>query len=144
MQNKAIHIIHCPTEEMVADFFTKPLQCSLFTKVRNHVMGNEEPGYQVLPRSVGKQQQCNHSEAENHWHLEAQLGSCQNHETCQRFGCFKYPSSKKNTQGTSSGMGGNGDERMNHPGQSGGRAEQHGDVNRNVEPRSYRDVVVNG
>ena len=51
---------------------------------------------------------------------------------------------KKNTQGTSSDMGGSGDERMNQRGQSGGRAEQHGDVTRNVEPRSYRDVVING
>ena len=32
--------------------FTKPLQGSLFTKMRNYVMGNEERGYQVLPRSV--------------------------------------------------------------------------------------------
>ena len=52
VKNKAIHITHCPTEEMVANFFTKPLQGSLFTKMRNYVMGNEEPGYQVLPRSV--------------------------------------------------------------------------------------------
>ena len=47
----------------------------------------------------------------------------------------------KNTQGTSSNMHGMGDKRPNRPG---GRAEQHGDVSRNVEPRSYRDVVVNG
>ena len=47
----------------------------------------------------------------------------------------------KNTQGTSSNMYGSGDERLNQPG---GRAEQHGDVCRNVEPRSYQDVVVNG
>ena len=52
VQNKTIHVAHCPTEEMVADFFTKPLQGSLFTKMRNYIMGNEEPGYQVLPRSV--------------------------------------------------------------------------------------------
>ena len=43
---------HCPTEEMVGDFFTKPLQGSLFIKMRNYIMGSEEPGYQVLPRSV--------------------------------------------------------------------------------------------
>ena len=30
VQNKNIHVAHCPTEEMVADFFTKPLQGSLF------------------------------------------------------------------------------------------------------------------
>ena len=49
---KAIHVTHCPTEEMVGDIFTKPLQGSLFLKMRNYVMGSEEPGYQVLPRSV--------------------------------------------------------------------------------------------
>ena len=52
VQNKNIHVTHCPTEEMVADFFTKPLQGSLFKKMRNYIMGNEEPGYQTLPRSV--------------------------------------------------------------------------------------------
>ena len=46
VHNKAIHITHCPTEEMVSDFFTKPLQGSLFTKMRNYVMGNEEPAYE--------------------------------------------------------------------------------------------------
>ena len=38
-------------------------------------------------------------------------------------------------------MYGSGDERPNQPV---GRAEQHDDVSRNVEPRPYRDVVVNG
>ena len=52
VQNKTIHVAHCPTEEMVTDFFTKPLQGSLFTKMHNYIMGNEEPGYQVLPMSV--------------------------------------------------------------------------------------------
>ena len=45
VQNKTIHVAHCPTEEMVTDFFTKPVQCSLFTKMRNYIMGNEESGY---------------------------------------------------------------------------------------------------
>ena len=52
VKNRNVHIGYCPTEEMVADFFTKPLQRSLFKKLRNYIMGNEEPGYQVLPRSV--------------------------------------------------------------------------------------------
>ena len=46
----------------------------------------------------------------------------------------------RNTQGTSSSMCGIGDKRLNQPGV---RAEQHNDVSRNVEPRSYRDVVMN-
>ena len=52
VKKKAIHVTHCPTDEMVGDFFTKPRQGSLFIKMRNYTMGNEEPGYQVLPRSV--------------------------------------------------------------------------------------------
>ena len=52
IQKKAIHVTHCPTEEMIGDFFTKPLQGSLFIKMRNYIMGVEEPGHQVLPRSV--------------------------------------------------------------------------------------------
>ena len=34
-----VEIEYCPTEEMMADFFTKPLQGSLFRKHRNNVMG---------------------------------------------------------------------------------------------------------
>ena len=52
VKKKAIHVTHCPTEEMVGNFFMKPLQGSLFIKMRTYIMGNEEPGYQVLPRSV--------------------------------------------------------------------------------------------
>ena len=52
IEKKAIHVADCSTGEMVGDFFTKPLQGSLFIKMRNYVMGVEEPGYQVLPRSV--------------------------------------------------------------------------------------------
>jgi hypothetical protein len=33
-----VRLEHCPTEEMVGDFFTKPLQGSLFLKFRNIIM----------------------------------------------------------------------------------------------------------
>jgi hypothetical protein len=34
-----IHITHCRTEDMLADFFTKPLQGSLFRKFRSVLLG---------------------------------------------------------------------------------------------------------
>jgi hypothetical protein len=34
-----INVAYCPTESMVADFFTKPLQGALFHKLRDIVMG---------------------------------------------------------------------------------------------------------
>ena len=39
IQNKTLSLQHCPTEEMLADYFTKPLQGSLFVRLRNHIMG---------------------------------------------------------------------------------------------------------
>jgi hypothetical protein len=33
-----LRIEHCPTEEMVADYFTKPLQGALFYRLRDHIM----------------------------------------------------------------------------------------------------------
>ena len=39
IKNERIQIIHCKTEHMVADFFTKPLQGALFKRLRDIVMG---------------------------------------------------------------------------------------------------------
>ena len=36
---KEINIEYCPTEEMIADYFTKPLQGALFRRFRNAVLG---------------------------------------------------------------------------------------------------------
>lgn len=36
--NKEMRVEHCPTLEMIADFFTKPLQGSLFRKLRDYIM----------------------------------------------------------------------------------------------------------
>jgi hypothetical protein len=33
-------VVHCPTEQMLADFFTKPLQGSLFKKLKAVIMGH--------------------------------------------------------------------------------------------------------
>ena len=39
LKRENIELIHCPTERMVADYYTKPLQGSLFKKMRDIVMG---------------------------------------------------------------------------------------------------------
>jgi Reverse transcriptase (RNA-dependent DNA polymerase) len=38
-QRNSINIVHCPTGDMLADFFTKPLQGSLFRKFRSVLLG---------------------------------------------------------------------------------------------------------
>jgi hypothetical protein len=38
IKNKEMSVAHCPTGEMVADYFTKPLQGALFKKFRNLIM----------------------------------------------------------------------------------------------------------
>jgi hypothetical protein len=43
---KEVLVVHCPTEDMVSDFFTKPLQGSLFRKMRNLIM-NIDPAAAV-------------------------------------------------------------------------------------------------
>ena len=49
MDTGAIDTVYCPTEDMLADFFTKPLQGSLlrelFRKFRDIVMGNKYVRY---------------------------------------------------------------------------------------------------
>ena len=39
VEQEAVSIKHCPTERMVADFFTKPLQGRLFQQLRDYIMG---------------------------------------------------------------------------------------------------------
>ena len=41
VKTEGIDVVYCPTEEMLADFFTKPLQGSLFIKFKKVVMGEE-------------------------------------------------------------------------------------------------------
>ena len=52
-------IEHCPTEAMLADFFTKPLQGSLFRKFRSVLLGHDhisslrDPGPSHTEERVG-------------------------------------------------------------------------------------------
>jgi hypothetical protein len=38
VDSKRVKIEHCPTAEMLADFFTKPLQGTQFRKLRDHIL----------------------------------------------------------------------------------------------------------
>jgi hypothetical protein len=40
VDSKRVKIDHCPTSEMLADFFTKPLQGGPFRKLRDHIMNH--------------------------------------------------------------------------------------------------------
>ena len=37
-----LDVVYCPTEKMLADFFTKPLQGKIFKNFRSAIMGHEE------------------------------------------------------------------------------------------------------
>ena len=39
IKKKIFKVMYCPTEEMIADFFTKPLQGAQFVKFRDAVLG---------------------------------------------------------------------------------------------------------
>ena len=42
IKNKDLRIQYCPTDDMIADFFTKPLQGALYVKHRNNILGIKE------------------------------------------------------------------------------------------------------
>ena len=50
-KRNCIRITHCPTENMLADFFTKPLQGALFRKFRSVLLGEEHTASLSLPPS---------------------------------------------------------------------------------------------
>ena len=39
LKREKVELMHCKTDKMVADYFTKPLQGGLFRKLRNYIMG---------------------------------------------------------------------------------------------------------
>ena len=144
---KAIHVAHCPTEEMVGNFFTKPLQGSLFLKMRNYIMGSEEPGYQDLPRSVLRKHNSDDDAIQKQKFIgtrkcdsEASAKTIHNHATEDPDGSTKGDSSGNIQRTTHSkavddeGCKGRGD----------GHNRQRGNNSVVIEPQSYRDVVVNG
>jgi hypothetical protein len=44
ISRKELSVVYCPTEEMIGDFFTKPLQGKLFYRFRAVIMNLKEPG----------------------------------------------------------------------------------------------------
>ena len=53
IDRKEIHIVYCPTEVVLPDYFTKLLQGSQFIKFRNLVMGIECP-YMLSKEHIGE------------------------------------------------------------------------------------------
>ncbi|KAG7367995.1 hypothetical protein IV203_030738 [Nitzschia inconspicua] len=64
-------IIHCPTEEMLADFFTIPLQGALFRKFRDIILGDKPLSSHSVPvtslrgECVGRDDETNDALTEN-------------------------------------------------------------------------------
>jgi hypothetical protein len=72
LRTEHISMVHCPTEAMLADFFTKPLQGNLFNKFKRVILGHdhisilglETPG--PIEERVGNcEQTANDTEAAN-------------------------------------------------------------------------------
>ena len=142
---KTIHVTHCPTEEMVGDFFTKPLQGSLFLKMRNYIMGNEEPGYQDLPRSVLRKYDNDDDAIQKQKFIgirkcDSEASTSHNNATKDLEGSTKDVS-PRNIQRTKRSK--NIDDR-GYGRRDNDHNNQRGNKSVVVEPRSYRDVVVNG
>ena len=54
VKGKELEIYYCPTEDMLGDFFTKPLQGSLFAKFRNHILGITAEEYKTYKEEYYK------------------------------------------------------------------------------------------
>ena len=104
----------------MADFLPNP-RGSVFTKMRYYVMGNEEPAYHVLPRSVLGNDNSANIRSANIWKLKTIGTRKHNSEGAEITKHVKdsdtssiHPSGK-NTQGTSFSMCGSGAERLCQP-----------------------------
>jgi hypothetical protein len=50
-----MEIEYCPTDEMLADYFTKPLQGSLFKRHRNAILGISDADYLRIKDEYSKE-----------------------------------------------------------------------------------------
>jgi hypothetical protein len=55
--SKEVRIEYCPTEAMIADFFTKPLQGILFRRMRNAIMNIVDPAMLVNSDPIASKHQ---------------------------------------------------------------------------------------
>ena len=79
-----MHVSHCPTDRMVANFFTKPLQGTSFRKFRNLIMNHDDgicnescdacASHPVAQECVGSSDP------------EVNLEACATHVSCARTG----------------------------------------------------------
>ena len=125
----------------VVDGILSPTRFTLFIKMRNYVMEVEEPGYQVLPRSVLRIHDTKGIRKQKF------IGTRKHNSEVVKMGGEQVTKDSdastrdvaiKNIQGTSlytmsDDIGGDDT-----------KGKRRGKVNGCVAPRSYRDVVVNG
>jgi hypothetical protein len=45
IEKDEVSVIYCPTAEMIADFFTKPLQGEIFIQFRDMILGIRVPEF---------------------------------------------------------------------------------------------------
>ena len=84
IQNITLSLRHCPNEEMLADYFTKPIQGSLFIRLRNHIMGADfDAGDRQNQRSV---LEYHDDQGEN---ISSPAEQDQNHENVRVIGATK-------------------------------------------------------
>jgi hypothetical protein len=93
VDNGDIRVEHCPTEQMMADFFTKPLRGSLFRKLRDHNMNIDANSKyhsnhrSVLNPEIELAEKLTHEEkqmAEKLTHEEKQMAEGQSQEKLAR------------------------------------------------------------
>ena len=80
LRREKITVAHCPTEHMIADYFTKPLLGNLFTFLRDIIMGitpypaKERVENKVCPGTECKEINSSTADTEN-THVEANNGT---------------------------------------------------------------------
>ena len=115
--------------------------------MRNYIMGSEEPGYQVLPMSVLRKHNIDDNNTRKQRFIgtrkcdsEAVAKTNHNHATKDPV-CSTKDDSPRNIQRTTRPTIDGDEESMEH---GDGPGEQRGNNSNVIEPRSYRDVLVNG